>query len=63
MSTIIESVGPGHERVIAVSKCQIEIRNRLPVYDPSDALSFLVLTGGLFSLVPYSARVTPRWRA
>lgn len=64
MSPTLVHIGPGADAwARAVWKCHIEIRDRLPVADPSDMVSFLILTGGLFSRGRYPGRTTPRWYA
>lgn len=49
----------------AISMCQIEIRERLPMRDETGALEFMILTGGIFARQcgPACRRTTPRWYA
>lgn len=49
----------------AVWSAQIEIGKMLPVCDESSAISFAMLTGGMFSrrYVRFQDRTTPRWIA
>jgi hypothetical protein len=52
-------------RAVVVSKCQIEIAARLPVEDPTDTLSYAMVTGGMFAYRGgnYWRRTATTWTA